>query len=143
VLEGIVWEAVQMARASAGQPALEPNAARTQFARDALKAVGDAFHYNAPVILQLDSYEQVQATVLQATRSPGKKCVFLGSLLLTLGVFAMLYVRERRLFLLLRRDGSALLAMSANRVSMDIEQEFSRHRDALLGSQAAAGDLAS
>jgi len=143
VLEGIVWEAVQMTRESAGQPALEPNAARAQFARDTLKAVGDAFHYNAPVILQLDSYEQVQATVLQATRSPGKKWVFLGSLLLTLGVFAMLYVRERRLFLLLRRDGSALLAMSANRVSMDIEQEFSRHRDALLGSQAAAGDLAS
>ncbi len=142
VLEGIVWEAVLMVREEAGQPAIEANASRAQYARDALKAVGDAFHYNAPVILQLDSYEQVQATVLQATRSPGKKWVFLGSLLLTLGVFAMLYVRERRLFLLLRRDGSALLAMSANRVSMDVEQEFLRHRDALLGGKPAAGDLA-
>lgn len=143
VLEGIVWEAVLMAREDAGQPALEASPARAQYARDVLKAVGDAFHYNAPLILQLDSYEQVQATVLQATRSPGKKWVFLGSLLLTLGVFAMLYVRERRLFLLLRRDGSALLAMSANRVSLDVEQEFLRHRDALLGSKPAAGDLAS
>jgi cytochrome c biogenesis protein len=133
VLEGVVWQAWMLVREQNGQTPLEANAARSQYTRDVLNAVSDAYHYDAPVILQLDSYEQVQATVLQATKSPGKKWVFLGSLLLSLGVFAMLYIRERRLFLLLKHDGSALIAMSANRVSMDIEQEFARHRNALLG----------
>lgn len=140
VLEGVAWQAWQLAREQAGLAPMQASPARAQYVRDTLNAVSDTFHYGAPVILQLNGFEHVQATVLQATKSPGKYWVFLGSLLLTLGVFAMLYVRERRLFLLLKHDGTALLAMSANRVSMDVEQEFARHRSALLGSKPISGE---
>ena len=41
----------------------------------------------------------------------------------------MLYVRERRIWLLVKpRAGTVLLAMSSNRKTMDFEQEFSRHK---------------
>jgi cytochrome c biogenesis protein len=82
--------------------------------------------------LQLTGFDQVQATVLQATRSPGKPLVYLGCLLLVLGVFAMLYIRERRLFVLLNEDGLIIMALSANRQGLDAAEQFARHRHALL-----------
>ncbi|WP_341675793.1 cytochrome c biogenesis protein ResB [Niveibacterium sp. SC-1] len=131
VLEGVAWQAWQMERETHGQPALMNSAARAQYIRDAVNAVSDSFQYPAPFVLQLTGFHQVQATVLQATRSPGKKWVYLGSLLLVAGVFAMLYVRERRLFALVKRDGSVLLALSSNRASLDVGREFEHHRSAL------------
>ena len=46
----------------------------------------------------LQDFQQVQASVLQVARTPGKWVVYVGSTLLVLGVLAMLYVRERRLW---------------------------------------------
>ena len=46
----------------------------------------------------LQDFKQVQDSVFQVTRSPGRLIVYLGCALLILGVFAMLYVRERRLW---------------------------------------------
>jgi cytochrome c biogenesis protein len=82
-------------------------------------------------VLQLNGFEEVRATVLQVTRSPGKPIVYLGSLLLVLGVFAMLYIRERRLFVLIKASGEALVALSSNRKSLDVDESFRQHRDAL------------
>ena len=65
-------------------------------------------------------------TVFQVTRAPGKKVVYLGCLLLVLGVFSMLYIRERRLWVWIRPDqgGShALMAMSTQRRTLDFDQE--------------------
>jgi cytochrome c biogenesis protein len=79
-------------------------------------------------MLQLQGFEQVKASVFQVTRSPGKNVVYLGCLFLVLGVFAMLYVRERRLWIWIRSDvggGShALMAMSTQRRSLDFDKEF-------------------
>jgi len=51
-------------------------------------------------------------------------------LLLVLGVFAMLYVRERRLWVWVRPSGDghshALMAMSSQRRSLDFDKEFER-----------------
>ncbi|MGC3963386.1 MAG: cytochrome c biogenesis protein ResB [Rhodocyclaceae bacterium] len=132
VMEGTTWEAWMLARERAGEKPVEPTAQRVQFVRDSLASVSDSMHYGSPVYLQLVSFEQVQATVLQATRSPGKPLVYLGSLLLVLGVFAMLYVRERRLFILLKADGRILMALSTNRQGLDAGEQFARHRDALM-----------
>jgi cytochrome c biogenesis protein len=55
-------------------------------------------------MLQLQGFEQVKASVFQVTRSPGKNVVYLGCLFLVAGVFAMLYVRERRLWVWIRSD---------------------------------------
>ncbi|MDR1661414.1 MAG: cytochrome c biogenesis protein ResB [Azoarcus sp.] len=74
---------------------------------------------------------------MQATRAPGKSLVYLGSLLLVLGIFAMLYIRERRLFVLLK-GGEALAAMSSNRKTIDADEAFARHRAGLAAALGAA-----
>lgn len=131
ILEGSAWEAWKLARSAPGQPAPELDQKLGRLLRDSLNATSDSLHYGAPVYFQLTSFEEVRATVLQVTRSPGKPVVYFGSLLLVLGVFAMLYIRERRLFVLIKHSGDALVALSANRKSMDVEEAFQRHRKAI------------
>jgi cytochrome c biogenesis protein len=58
--------------------------------------------------------------------------VYLGSLLLVVGIFSMFYVRERRLWFWLKDAGqggaSVLMAMSTARRTFDFEKEFVRTR---------------
>ena len=131
ILEGATWEAWKLARADAGLPAITLDSGAARLVRDTLNATSDSLHYGAPVFFQLAGFDEVRATVLQVTRSPGKPIVYFGSLLLVLGVFAMLYIRERRLFVLIKDSGEALVALSSNRKSMDVEESFRRHRDGL------------
>ena len=81
-------------------------------------------------MLQLRSFDEVKASVFQVSRAPGKNVVYLGCLLLVLGVFAMIYIRERRLWIWIRpgeQGGShALMAMSTQRRSLDFDKEFER-----------------
>ena len=128
ILNGSLWELWQAAREKDGLPpalADEPHGRFLQLATDAL---ADAFFYGAPVMLQLKGFDEVKASVFQVTRSPGKNVVYLGCLFLVLGVFAMLYIRERRLWIWIRPDGDkgahALMAMSTQRRSLDFDKEF-------------------
>ena len=88
----------------------------------------------------------MQASVFQVARAPGKTIVYLGCAFLIFGVFAMLYVRERRVWVWLAPgnahaapladSGSALsvpestdashatMALSTNRKTMDGDKEF-------------------
>lgn len=131
LLQGVAWESLQYSRERAGLKALEPTAERARFVQDALNAMSDSFFYGVPLYFQLLNYDEVKASVFQLTRAPAKNIVYLGCLLLVLGVFAMLYVRERRLWVLVKPGGSVLMAMSSNRKSYDFEREFERHRTAL------------
>lgn len=136
MLEGSIWEVWQIARERAGEPPLQPDTDNTRFIQSAIHALSDSFFYGSPVYLQLDSFEQVQASVFQLTRSPGKNLVYLGCVLLVLGIFAMFYVRERRLWLWLKTDESrggtrVLMAMSTARKTLDFAGEYARMRDAL------------
>ena len=132
VLEGAGFEAFHLARANARQPPAAADDASAQFVRDSLNAVSDSFHFGAPVYLQLNRYEEIKASGFQMTRSPGQGIVYGGSLLLVLGVFAMFYVRERRLWLLVQpAAGAVLFAMSTNRPSPEFEREAAHHRQAL------------
>lgn len=99
----------------------------SQFLLDALAAVDLAHVYAAPVFLELESFQHIEATGLQITRSPGKWLVFPGCLLLVLGVFCMFYLPQRRLWVLMETtdSGSAiLLAGSALRNRYDFDKEF-------------------
>jgi len=131
ILQGCTWEAWQWMREKNRQPALEFTEPRAQFVRDVLWGASDAFFYGSPVYLQLTGFEEVRASVFQVTRSPGQPWVFLGSLLLVAGVYFMLFVRERRAFVLIKQSGEVLFAMSANRKTLDFETAFQTHRDAL------------
>jgi cytochrome c biogenesis protein len=68
--------------------------------------------------------------------------VYLGCLLLVLGVFSMLYVRERRLWVWIRPDqdaagqSHALMAMSSQRKTLDFEKEFEVLKTQLKQSEA-------
>lgn len=131
VLQGCTWEAWQLLRERQKQKPLDMNPSRADFVRDTVNNISDSFHYGAPVYLELDQFEEVKASVIQATRSPGQAGVYLGCALLVAGVFFMLYVRERRLFVLLKDSGEVLLALSSNRKTLDTDAEFARHQEAL------------
>jgi cytochrome c biogenesis protein len=128
ILNGSLWDLWQVAREKAGLKVLEPSDRHARFVQAAGNALSDTAFYNAPVYLQLREFEEIKASVLQLTRSPGKKVVYLGCLLLVLGVFAMLYIRERRVWVWIRPDADgnahALMAMSSQRKTLDFENEF-------------------
>lgn len=128
ILQGVAWEAWMLARERARLPRLEPTPDRARFVQDGLNAMSDTFFYGVPVYLQLAGFDEVKASVFQLTRSPGKPIVYWGCALLVVGIFAMLYLRERRLWLLVKPDGEARLAFSPSRRGFDVEEEFSRHR---------------
>jgi cytochrome c biogenesis protein len=135
ILNGSLWELWQAAREKAGLPPVAADEKHGRFLQAASNALADSFFYGAPVFLQLQGFEQVKASVLQVTKSPGKNVVYLGCLLLVLGVFAMLYVRERRLWIWIRpQEGGgtqALMAMSSQRRSLDFDKEFERLKQRL------------
>lgn len=132
ILESATVSAWHIGQTRAGQPVtMDENSLR--FVRESLNTTSDLFVYGAPVYLQLSEFEEVMASGLQLTRSPGKNIVYGGSVLLVLGVFFMFYIRERRIWLLVQpRLGSVLFAMSTNRKTLDFEQEFTRHREYLM-----------
>ncbi len=135
ILNGTLFELAQIGRERAGLPALPRNEQSATFMTQALMALSDAFYYPAPMALRLESFEQVQASVFQVARAPGKTVVYLGCLFLIVGVFAMLYVRERRLWVWLApRAGGlhATLALSSNRKTLDADREFESLKKLLL-----------
>jgi len=128
ILNGALWDLWQIARENDGLQAVEPNEKYARFLQLASNAFSDAAFYGAPVYLQLREFDEVNASVLPVTRSPGKKFVYFGCLLLVLGVFSMFYIRERRLWIWIKSsdDGKshALMAMSSQRKTLDFEKEF-------------------
>lgn len=124
----------------AGRPPVDPAGAGAERAnhwmRLAVLALANLPDYPAPVFLQLSSFEQVQASVFQVARSPGKTTVYLGCVLLILGVFSMFYIRERRVWVWIRpKDAGSgsdvLAAMTSQRRTLDFTHEFERFKDAL------------
>lgn len=88
----------------------------------------------------------MQASVFQVARAPGKNVVYLGCALLILGVFAMLYVRERRVWVWLAPAGNgegadATMALSTNRKTMDGDREFARLTEKLIGARPHHGGI--
>ncbi len=129
MLNGSLWELWQAAQERAGEPPVEPTEAHGRYLQLATNALSDSVFYGAPVYLQLDEFVEIKASVLQLTRSPGKPIVYFGCLLLVAGVFAMFYIRERRLWVWVRdvgdNDGAhALMAMSTQRKTLEFDREF-------------------
>ena len=134
-LDDVMWDLWQVSRIENGEPEVKRDPSHFSFLRSSINALSDSFYYGAPVLLQLDSFTQVQASAFQMTRAPGKTLVYAGSILLVVGIFSMFYVRERRLWFWLRSSEDCgtdvLMAMSAARRTLDFESEFARTRDAV------------
>ncbi len=136
IVNGTLFEVAQIARARAGLKPLDMTDASRAFMNQAVLALSDLTLYPAPLAFQLKDFTQVQASVFQVARAPGRNIVYLGCALLIVGIFAMLYVRERRLWVWLApqdADSSrATLALSSNRKTLDTDREFAQLRTQLL-----------
>ncbi|MGV3727449.1 cytochrome c biogenesis protein ResB [Hydrogenophaga sp.] len=136
ILNGTLFELMQISRERAGLAPLQLGDATQQFMSQAVISLSDTFFYPAPMTFQLTDFTHVQASVFQVARAPGQNIVYLGCLLLILGVFAMLYVRERRLWVWLAPAGDqgseARMALSSNRKTMEADREFDLLKTQLL-----------
>ncbi|MDI1271497.1 MAG: cytochrome c biogenesis protein ResB [Polaromonas sp.] len=150
ILNGVLFELVQLTREQGGLPLLPRDETTQAFMAQAVLSLSDAHHYPAPMAFELKDFTQLQASVFQVARAPGRNIVYLGCALLILGIFAMLYVRERRLWVWLAPAGAsaaftesgkgpesgagsqATMAMSTNRQTMDGGKEFEMLKTKLL-----------
>jgi cytochrome c biogenesis protein len=132
IITGAAFEAYKLGQERAGIKNVKLDENTQAFLQDSLNAISDLFFYGEPIYLQMASFEQREASGLQLTRSPGKNLVYSGSVLLVLGIFAMIYIRERRIWLLIKpQHKTVLFAMSANRKNRDFEIEFNRYQSQL------------
>ncbi len=137
IMNGALFELAQITRQQAHLPPLEPSEKTQAFMAQAVLSLSDSQAYPVPLVFELTDFKQIQASVFEVARAPGKNVVYLGCALLILGVFAMLYVRDRRLWVWLApgSDGTrATMALSANRKTLDTDREFDKLRGQLLGS---------
>lgn len=140
ILNGVLFDLAQLSREQAGQPPLQPGEQTLAFMTQAVFALSDAQFYPAPMAFMMEDFTQVQASVFQVARAPGKNIVYLGCLFLIIGVFAMLYVRDRRLWIWVQPQGQqaqATMALSSNRKIMDTDREFENLTEKLLAAPAA------
>ena len=138
ILNGTLFELANLSREQAGLAKMPLGAATEAFMTQAVLSLSDSFLYPAPLIFQLADFKQVQASVFQVARAPGKNLVYLGAVLLIVGVFMMLYVRERRLWIWLQPDPAdatrtrMVTALSTTRRTLDADAEFDTLKNALL-----------
>ena len=145
ILNGVLFDMVQTGRAQAGVQPMPPDDKTQAFMSQLVLSLSDAYHYPAPMAFVMTDFKQVQASVFQVARAPGKKIVYLGCAFLIIGIFAMLYVRERRVWVWLApgsgsSDGlsesgaqsQATMALSTNRKTMDGDKEFEMLKTKLL-----------
>ncbi|MGM9483430.1 cytochrome c biogenesis protein ResB [Roseateles sp. NT4] len=137
ILNGSLFELHQLARERAGLEPASTDTASQGFMTQAVLSLSDSLYYPSPALLQLQNFEQVQASVFQVARAPGQKLVYLGALLLIVGVFAMLYIKERRLWVWIAPSadmgGSQVrMAMSSTRESPDNAKLFAQLKAAVL-----------
>jgi cytochrome c biogenesis protein len=143
-LNGSLFELLKITREDDGRPALAPNEKTQAFMTQAVLSLSDSFFYPSPLILELADFKQIQASVFQVARAPGKTLVYIGAVLLIIGVFAMLYIRERRLWVWIAPRALAdhtvgtnvTAAMSTTRRTLDADAEFERLKRAILKESA-------
>ncbi|MFM2075259.1 MAG: hypothetical protein RJB34_1564 [Pseudomonadota bacterium] len=137
ILNGALFELMQISREREGLKPLPRDESTEAFMTQAVLSLSDSFFYPAPMVFLLKDFEHIQASVFQVARAPGQNIVYLGCFFLIVGVFAMLYVRERRVWVWLMpvagHSGSqATMAMSSNRKTMESDQEFELLKTQLL-----------
>lgn len=127
LLQGAMWEVYQLSREGANLPKAQPDEVHGRFVQDAQIALSDLSLYGAPMMFQLDQFNEVKASVFQLAKAPGQWVVYLGCLFLVIGVFSMFYIRERRAFFWVAPEGEGskvLMGFSTTRKTLDFEKEF-------------------
>ncbi|MFZ9099637.1 MAG: cytochrome c biogenesis protein ResB, partial [Burkholderiaceae bacterium] len=129
MLNGSLFALLQNARAADGLTPLVDDQRTRDFMAQSVLALSDAFFYPSPLIFTLNNFDHIQASVFQVARAPGRTIVYIGCALLILGVFLMIYVRERRLWVWLKPSGQgveARMAMAPHRAGLASNAEFAK-----------------
>ena len=108
-------------------PTMAAGEARNRFILNSMDGYTALTRFQSPVLLQMDTFKQVNMSGLQMTKSPGASLVYIGSVLLVLGTIFMFYVREKRAWLLFNCAGEIRFAMSATRSERELAREFPEH----------------
>ena len=136
ILNGSLFELMNAARERESLAPLTIDPELERFMAAAVTSLSDSFFYPSPILFQLADFTQVQASVFQVARAPGKTLVYIGSVLLIVGVFVMLYVRDRRLWVWLQPEGEGgtrlATALSSTRRTLDGDAEFDKLKARLL-----------
>ena len=133
MLQLTLVELRDLLREKHGEPVVDYSGARAEkeqeWVRLSVLAIANLASYPAPAVFAMKSFDHVQASVFQVSRSPGMFIVYLGCLFLIIGVFVMIYVRDRRIWVWIRPDGPGSImtaAMTSQRRNLDFQQEFER-----------------
>lgn len=130
ILYGAMNIALEQAIKDEKLPEIPVGEERNKFVLNSLDGYTAMTRFQAPVLLQLSNFKQVNMSGLQMTKSPGATLVYIGSLFLVLGVMFMFYVREKRAWLLFK-DNHIRFAMSSSRSERDLAKEFPEHCEQL------------
>lgn len=106
--------------------------AQDQFYDDMFNTMGVLSNYSSPVYIQIKSFEHKQASGFQVTKAPGKDLVYLGCILLCIGIILMFYVTHKRIWVIIEpcvlesgNPGSRfLVAGSGDRHQQEFAREF-------------------
>ncbi len=106
--------------------------AQEQYYDDMVNTMGIIAKYNAPFFLQIKSFVHKEASGFQITKAPGKDLVYLGCVLLCIGIVLMFYVAHKRIWVIItpssisgEEQGSQLVvAGSGDRHQKEFAMEF-------------------
>ena len=102
----------------------------SSFIQDSLNAYSDSFFYGIPMFFELKDYQHIQASGLQLTKSPGQVWVYIGSIMLVLGIFCMIYIQDVRLWIIkYKKTKKIVVAMTTNRQHYDFDKFALETRD--------------
>lgn len=110
------------------------NDKQAQFFDDAWNAMSRLKDYGGSFYLQLNDFEHVEASGLQITRAPGQDIVYLGCVMLCVGIFMLFYIPQRRYWAWLQQQGGhveVIFAGMGNRHERDLAIEYDRFKKAI------------
>ncbi|MBV8658640.1 MAG: cytochrome c biogenesis protein ResB [Burkholderiales bacterium] len=136
-LQSSVVDAMDVAQLRARLQPIALDEKHYRFLLDSLAAVSDSYGYGSDYYLQPVSFSEVKSSGFQVTRSPGQPLVYLGSILLVLGIFCMFYIRENRVWIWLG-NGKLLLSFTSNRRDDITDREFESYRHGIMALAGTA-----
>lgn len=101
----------------------------SDFFEDSVSALAGLAYYGTPFYLQLVDFEQRDASGLQIASAPGKNIVYLGCLLLIIGVFMMFYIAQQRFWIMVvenkeSKELEVIFAGSTNRNEFGFNKRY-------------------
>ncbi len=96
---------------------------------DALNAMSLLGPYGSPLFLKMEDFKHIEASGLQITRSPGQNIVYLGCVMLMVGIFLMFYIQHRRVWISIKdQEGKQMLLFvgAGHRSRSDFDSEFEK-----------------